>query len=56
MQRVASVLIYVTLALEPVAGRSPLSRDTGPERQPGYHSLPSATASYDLAVAEGKLW
>ncbi len=31
MQRVASVLISVTLALEPVAGRSPLPRDTGPE-------------------------
>ncbi len=29
MQRVASVLISVTLALEPVAGRSPLPRDTG---------------------------
>ncbi len=28
MQRVASVLISVTLALEPVAGRSPLPRDS----------------------------
>ncbi len=31
MQHVASVLISVTSALEPVAGRSPLPRDTGPE-------------------------
>ncbi len=30
-------------ALEPVAG-SPLPGNTGPECQPGYHSLPSATA------------
>ncbi len=31
MQRVALLLISVTSALEPVAGSSPLPRDTGPE-------------------------
>ena len=37
--RVASVLISATLALEPVVGQDPLSRDTGPVCHPGYHSF-----------------
>ncbi len=45
---VALVLIFVTSALEPVAEGSSLPRDTGPEWQPGYHSLPSATARSQL--------
>ncbi len=49
-QRVASVLISVASAHEPEAGRSTLLHDTWPERQPGYHSLPSLLGEQGLHV------
>lgn len=37
----AAVLISLPLAIEPVVGEKPLTRDRGPVQHPGYYGLPS---------------